>query len=312
MEPVTRPYTTNTGSRLDKAVSLVFSVFAWSCAALFILILLFLIKETLPLFSDNASLSDDVGLGATSSVSPTDLFSSDGWYPSEGMFGLNPMILASLAVTLGAIVIALPVGVASALFMQFYASAKIASAYRMLLNLLAGIPSVVFGLWGLTELVPLIGQLQAPGVSLLAAILVLALMIIPTVALTSAAALMVVPLDIIRGAQALGLRKKTQMLYVILPAARAGIVGGALLAIARALGETMAVLMVAGNVVQTPDSLFEPVRVLTANIALEMAYAMDAHRAGLFASGLLLTLMVWLLVYLTFKVQGLNQHGGQR
>jgi len=178
-----------------------------------------------------------------------------------------------------------------------------------MLNLLAGIPSVVYGLWGLTELVPLIGRWQPPGASLLAAILVLTLMILPTVALTSFSALAAVPGDILAGAAALGITRKGQIISVALPAARNGISGGVLLAMARALGETMAVLMVAGNVVQNPTGLFEPVRSLTANIALEMAYATDHHRAGLFASGLFLTLLVLALAWLAGQHQESNSYG---
>lgn len=140
-------------------------------------------------------------------------------------------------------------------------------------------------------------SLAAAGTSLLAAILVLALMILPTVALTSSAALAAVARELQSGAVALGLSRKCVILSVVLPAARSGIISGAILAVVRALGETMAVLMVAGNVVQNPTGLFAPVRVLTANIALEMAYAMGEHRASLFASGLLLTLLVWGLVW---------------
>jgi len=154
----------------------------------------------------------------------------------------------------------------------------------------------------LTQLVPWLAQWQPPGASLLAAVLVLTLMILPTIALTSAAALAALPNTLIQGAMALGLRNKTQILQVIIPAARQGIIGGTLLATARALGETMVVLMVAGNVVQHPTGLFEPVRVLTANIALEMAYAVADHRASLFASGLLLTLLVWLLAWLATRI----------
>jgi ABC-type molybdate transport system permease subunit len=161
-----------------------------------------------------------------------------------------------------------------------------------MISLLAGIPSVVFGLWGLTVLVPLIGQWQPPGASLLAAVLILAMMTLPTVALTSRAALAATPPSLYQGAAMLGMSRHRILLGVLVPAARRGILGGVLLAIARALGETMAVLMVAGNVVQTPTSLFDPIRVLTANIALEMAYAVDQHRSSLFVSGLLLMAMV--------------------
>ncbi|MGH8553486.1 MAG: PstC family ABC transporter permease, partial [Methylococcales bacterium] len=185
-----------------------------------------------------------------------------------------------------------------AIFLCFIAPAPIVKLYRVVLTLLAGIPSVVYGLWGLTVLVPLIGRLQAPGASLLAAILILSLMILPTIALTSAASLAGVPREWLMACDALGLSRRGRILGVALPAAAAGIQSGVLLAIARALGETMAVLMVAGNVVRYPSGLFEPVRVLTANIALEMAYATGPHRAGLFASGLLLTLLVLVLACL--------------
>jgi phosphate transport system permease protein len=263
---------------------------AFASLLLLALIVAFLVTESWPLFSE-------MGNGAWLT-----LLQSDGWYPLEGEFGMAPMIWASLAVTLGALALALPIGLACAIFLQFYAPAAVEPVFRLLLNLLAGLPSVVFGLWGLTRLVPLIASWQPPGASLLAAILVLSLMILPTVALTSAAALAAVPREVVAGATALGLCRRTRIMSVIMPAARSGILSGAMLAAARALGETMAVLMVAGNVVQNPSGLFEPVRVLTANIALEMAYAMGGHRASLFASGLLLTLLVWLLVWSASRV----------
>jgi phosphate transport system permease protein len=160
----------------------------------------------------------------------------------------------------------------------------------------------------LTVLVPLIARWHPPGASLFTAILILALMILPTVALTSAAALTAVPKSWLQGAAALGLTRKGVIVGVAVPAARGGILGGILLAAARALGETMAVLMVAGNVVQNPTGLFEPVRVLTANIALEIAYATGTHRAGLFASGLLLTTLVLALAWLAARIAGRAHH----
>jgi phosphate transport system permease protein len=202
------------------------------------------------------------------------------------------MIVATIAAAVGAVLLAAPLGIACAIFGHFFAGTAVKRVYSMMMALLAGIPSVVYGLWGLTVLVPLIGLIEPPGSSLLAAILVLALMILPTVALTSASALEAVPDSLLRGAAALGMTRKGQILGVAVPAARVGIIGGVLLALARALGETMAVLMVAGNVVQTPHSIFDPIRVLTTNIALEMAYATGMHRSGLFASGLLLTALV--------------------
>lgn len=219
-------------------------------------------------------------------------FAGLAWYPLENRFGLVAMLAATLVVAAGATLLATPLGLASALFAQYYAPPSLASPYRGLLALLAGIPSVVYGFWGLTELVPLIARWQPPGASLLAACLILALMILPTIALFAAAALSAVPRSLLDGAAALGMTRRSILLQVAIPAARRGIASGIVLGTVRALGETMAVLMVAGNVVQLPAGLFDPVRVLTANIALEMAYATGLHRAGLFVSGLALALLV--------------------
>jgi phosphate transport system permease protein len=269
------------------------ALLAAGSALILLLVLGFVVREAWPVLGGGGWLH---------------FFTDDGWYPLEQRFGLLPMLWASLAAGVGALTLAAPVGLASAIFIRFYAPPPLAKLYRMVLALLAGIPSVVFGLWGLTVLVPLIARWQAPGASLLAAMLILALMVLPTVALTSGSALNAVPPALLQGAAALGLTRKGCVLGVALPAARSGILGGILLAAGRALGETMAVLMVAGNVVQNPASLFEPVRVLTANIALEMAYATGTHRAGLFASGLLLTLLVLVLAWLAARFAGKGQH----
>ena len=155
---------------------------------------------------------------------------------------------------------------------------------------------------------PLVGRLHPPGVSLLAAILVLALMVLPTVALIADAAFAAIPSAYLRGAAALGLSRWGIIAGVALPAARTGLISGLLLAAGRALGETMAVLMVAGNAVQQPHGLFDSVRTLTANIALEMAYAMGDHRAALFVSGLALMLLVLLLVVTADVLRGKTAH----
>ncbi|PCJ34629.1 MAG: phosphate ABC transporter permease subunit PstC [Moraxellaceae bacterium] len=220
---------------------------------------------------------------------------SDGWYPLEGKLGLLPMFWASIAVGVGALLVALPFGLGSAVFIAYYAPKVIGKPFAGVITLLAGVPSVVFGLWGLTELVPLVNQWHPPGASLFTAIIVLAIMILPTISLTSYSALLALPTQLQLNSAALALSKKTMVVGVLIPAAWRGITVGVLLAIARALGETLAVLMVAGNVVQMPTGLFEPVRVLTANIALEMAYATDNHRAALFASGLMLMFVVFLI-----------------
>lgn len=273
-------------SNIDKTLAPLLLLAGLFCTAILLLIVLFLLKEAWPVLADGGWR----------------LFIADtGWYPLEGLFGLLPMLSASLAVMLGAIALAGPVGLGCAIFLQFYSPPALRKSFRLLLSLLAGMPSVVLGLWGLTVLVPLIALWQPPGASLLAAIGVLALMIVPTMALTGAAALSSVPAELISGAAALGMSARSRILYVAVPAARRGLLSGALLSMARALGETMVLLMVAGNVVQYPHGLFEPVRALTANIALEMAYATDLHRAGLFASGLLLTLLVLLLAWLAAR-----------
>tara|TARA_R110002095_G_scaffold192990_3_gene170984 strand:+ start:1246 stop:2073 length:828 start_codon:yes stop_codon:yes gene_type:complete len=261
-------------------------MFAAISSVLLLLVLSFLVYETWPIIADGRFF---------------EFLNGSKWYPLEGQFGMLPMILSSIAVMVGAIALAGPLGIASAVFLRFYARGSVERFYQLVLYVLAGIPSVVFGLWGLTELVPLITNLHPPGTSLLAATLVLALMILPTVAITSTAALKSIPENILSGAKALGLSRQGQILHIAIPAAKTGIYSGLLLSMARALGETMAVVMVAGNVVQYPTGLFQPIRTLTANIALEMAYAMDDHRAGLFAAGLILTLLVLILSILESK-----------
>lgn len=267
---------------------------AAGAAVLLLMVLGFLLHEAAPLLSQSGA---------------TQLLTDASWYPLENQFGMLPMGVATLAAALGAVLLAGPLGVVSAIFLTFVAPPAVARGYRLMMALLAGIPSVVFGLWGLTVLVPLIARWQPPGASLLAAILILTLMILPTVALTSASALAAVPRPLLTGAAALGLSRRAVVLKVALPAARGGILNGVLLASARALGETMAVLMVAGNVVQYPTSLLDPVRVLTANMALEMAYATGLHRAGLFAAGLLLVALVMGLAGLALRASREATHG---
>ena len=217
----------------------------------------------------------------------------DAWTPTGGGFSLFAMAAATLAVTLGAVALAGPLGVASALFSRYYAPRGVAAVYRRGVELLAGIPSVVFGFWGLVTLVPLIARWGGgAGASLLAAVLVLALMVLPTVALLSESALNAVALDQRRGAAALGLGTWASLWRVVLPAALPGLASAVLLAAMRAVGETMAVLMVAGNVVRLPGDPLAPVRVLTANIALEMGYAHGDHRTALFFSGVVLLALV--------------------
>jgi phosphate transport system permease protein len=269
------------------------TVSAGLATGLLALIVLFLVRESWPVISR---------------VGVVRFFLDQSWHPTEQSYGLTPMFVGSLATTGGAIVIAAPLGVASAVFCRFYAPEPMARIYRWAIILLAGLPSVVLGLWGLTAVVPLITQLHPPGTSLLAGSIVLALMILPTVALTTEGALASLPPSYWNGAAALGLSREAAILFVVLPAARGSIAAGVALAAGRALGETMAVLMVSGNVVRLPSSVFDPVRTLTANIALEMAYATGDHRASLFASGLLTAALVAVLAAMATRLGGGRTH----
>jgi len=245
-------------------------------ASVLLFIVYFLVRESLPLIQQ-------AGIGA--------FFSSDGWHPLQGQYSLTPMLAGSLYVAIGAVLLATPLGIAVAIFGQYYAPPVIARGYRAMMELLAGIPSVVFGFWGLTILVPWILRWAPPGASVLAGIIVLAIMILPLVVLTTDVSFEKVPSSYLRSAQALGLSRWGMIYRIVMPVAIPGIISGVVLQSGRALGETMAVLMVTGNVVQLPSSLLQPVRTLTANIALEMAYAVDSHRLALFVSGLLLVLI---------------------
>jgi phosphate transport system permease protein len=267
--------------RSDRTLITVLQILAIISGAVLVLIMAFLLLETLPILSQ---------------IGWWRFFSDKGWYPASGQFNLTPMVVGTVLVTCGAVTLATPLGIGSAIFCQYYAPKGIATLYRRLIELLAGIPSVVYGFWGLVVLVPLIGRLHPPGPSLLAGILILAVMILPTVMLVTDSSLAAIPAHYWQGSQALGLGTWATVRGVCLPAARSGVVTGVMLATARALGETLAVLMVCGNIVQIPGQIFDPVRTLTANIALEMAYALEQQRAALFVSGLVLMMGVTVLV----------------
>jgi len=224
----------------------------------------------------------------------------DAWRPAGGppdaRYGFAPMVVGSLAATLGAMLLAAPLGFCSAVFCHQCAPPRLRGAYRRIVELLAGIPSVVYGLWGLVTLAPLVRAIEPPGPSLLTGSLVLGLMILPTVALLADAAFASVPRAQLQAAAAVSLSRWRTLLAVHLPQARPGLWGALLLGTARALGETMAVLMVCGNVIQVPKSVFNPVRTLTADIALELGYATGTHRSALFVLWLFLMGAVVVLV----------------
>jgi phosphate transport system permease protein len=219
------------------------------------------------------------------------------WHPAHDAFNLAPMIVGTFLVAGGAVMLGTVLSLASAVFCCFYAPGWIAAIYTGVMELIAGIPSVVLGLWGLTVLVPLIAAVQAPGASTLAAILVLTLMVLPTITLLAIVALRSVPPILLLGAQALGMSRWSMITRIAIPAARRGLISGVVLGASRALGETMAVLMVAGNIVQVPHSLFEPVRTLAANIVLEIPYAEGIHRSSLFVSGAFLIVIIFGMLF---------------
>lgn len=218
------------------------------------------------------------------------------WNPEEGRYGVLPMFWGSLAVTAGALALAVPAGVGMALYLTEVAPPLLGAVVRPLLQALAGVPSVVYGFIGLTLLVPLIrATIGGPGFSVLAGALVLAVMILPTIAAVAEDALRALPPAYREGALALGATRWQAVRRVLLPAARSGVITAVVLGLGRALGETMAVLMVTGNVAATPASPLDPARTLTGNIAMEMGYAVGRHREALFATGALLLGLVLLV-----------------
>ncbi len=223
-------------------------------------------------------------------------FLDQSWYPLEGQFNVLPMVVGTILVSLGALVLAAPFGLFSALFIVFYSHESIAWPFRRVVELYSGLPSVIFGFWGLMKVVPLLNEISPPGQSLLAGILILALMIFPIITLNLMASFKLASKKYYRISLSLGMRKSTYIWSILLPSLKQQIAGALILALGRAMGETMAVLMVCGNIVKMPTSIFDPVRTLTANIALEMAYAMREHRSALFFTGLILFLLIFLLI----------------
>lgn len=273
-------------SRNDAILIWCLRLLAGVAGAIVLLIGAFLVFESLPVLR---------------SVGLMRFFTDPAWHPAESdpaerVYNLTPMLWGSLLAMAGSVIVATPLGIASATFCHYYAPPRMARYYRRLIELLAGIPSVVYGFWGLVTLVPIIGSIHPPGPSLLAGVIILAIMILPTIALMADASLANVPEHYLKSAAALGLSRWGTIRNVVFPAAKSGLFTGVILETGRAIGETMAVLMVAGNMVQTPKSIFDPIRTLTANIALEMAYAMGDHRSALFVSGLVLLTMIVALV----------------
>jgi phosphate transport system permease protein len=264
-----------------KFIERVFFLLALSAIGSLALITIFIFMEGLPLIIHT-------GL--------KDFILSSHWAPTKGHFGISAMIISSLLVTLGAMILGVPLGLACAIVLAEFSPERLTRVLKPTLELLAGIPSVVYGFLGVIWLVPLIRDyLGGPGLSLLAASIILGIMILPTVISISIDALTAVP-DIYReGSIALGATSWQTVHRVVLPAASSGIITAIILGMGRAVGETMAVIMVAGNALMIPTSILDPVRTLTSNIALELGYASGRHREALFATGIVLFVIIMIL-----------------
>lgn len=260
----------------------------WSLALLSLMVGTLLLVIVFFILDEGLELLTKVGAGGF-------LLESE-WEPYAGKYGLQAMLLASIALMLGSVLVAVPLSVVTAAFMNFYLGKRVAHAARRLVEVAAGIPSVVYGLWGLTVLVPLIAEIKQPGTSLLAGILCLAIMIFPTIVVVIDAGFQALPRHYRLNAAALGMSRRCIVFSIAVPAVKSYIVTGATLGAARAIGETMVVMMITGNIVKMPESLFQPVRALTSSIALEMAYALGDHRAALYVSSFFLLLLVMALV----------------
>lgn len=215
------------------------------------------------------------------------------WSPSKGVYGILPMIIGSIYVTAGAAVVGVPIGILTAVFMVYYCPAPMYKIVKPAIDLLAGIPSIVYGFFGLVVIVPVIQDLLGTsGKGVLTASILLGLMILPTIISTAESSLRAAPDMYYEGALALGATKERSIFGAVFPAARSGILSGVILGIGRAIGETMAVVIVAGNQAVIPKSLTDGVRTLTANIVLEMAYAAELHREALIATAVVLFVFI--------------------
>ncbi len=265
----------------EKGVQRILLGTAFSAISALLLIALFILSEGLP-FIFKYGIKDF-------------LFSSE-WQPQANKFGIFPMITASIWVTLGAMLVGAPLGVAGALFLSEYANKTVMKIIKPTIELLAAIPSVVYGFIGVIVLAPIIREyLGGPGLSLLAGSIVLGIMILPTIISISIDSIMAVPNSYREGSLALGATTWQTIHMVTIKAAKSGIIASIILGLGRAIGETMAVIMVAGNSVNIPNSALDSVRTLTANIALEMSYATGMHRQALFATGVVLFVIIIIL-----------------
>lgn len=272
---------------MDKLISKLLFLAATSATAILALIAIFIFKEGLPIISK---------LGICHFLLSTE------WDPTDGKFGILSFVIGSLWVTFGALIIGVPLGVSCAVFLAEFSKKWFLNILKPAIELLAGIPSVVYGFLGVMWLAPIIrNHLGGPGLSILAASCVLAVMILPTIVGVSIDAIQSVPRSFKEGSLALGATHWQTIWRIILPAARSGVLAGVILGMGRAIGETMAVIMIAGNATRIPNSILDSVRTLTANIAIEMGYAIGDHRQALFATSVVLFMFIMALNVVALK-----------
>lgn len=260
------------------------------------------------------------GVPAMKEIGFIKFITGEMWKPGNDIYGIFPMIMGSIYVTAGAIVVGVPIGILTSVFMAMYCPKKIYKPLKGATELLAGIPSVVYGFFGLVVLVPFIREMgrtmkgmglvqsSGDGKSILTASLLLGMMILPTIIGVTESAIRAVPTQYYEGALALGATHERSIFSVMIPAAKSGVIAGVVLGIGRAIGETMAVIMVAGNQARMPAGIMKGVRTLTANIVIEMGYAAELHREALIATGVVLFVFILMI---NFSVAMLNRRTGR-
>ncbi|MGB9628021.1 MAG: phosphate ABC transporter permease subunit PstC [Thermodesulfobacteriota bacterium] len=265
----------------EKIVEKILLIIALSSIAILGLIAFFIFEQGIPLIYKVGIKSFILG---------------DRWVPSQGSYGILSMIVGSFWVTFGALLLGIPLGLACAIFLCEWVPPTAGMILRPTIQLLAAIPSVIYGFWGLIVLVPLVRTyLGGPGLSILSGSVVLGFMILPTIISISEDSLRALPPSYKAGALALGATHWQTIWRVLVPAARSGIVASIILGMGRAIGETMAMIMILGNAVKMPSSFLDSARTLTTNIGIEMGYACGDHRQALFATGVILFFIIMIL-----------------
>jgi phosphate transport system permease protein len=265
----------------EKVMEKILLLVALSSIAVLALITFFIFEQGLPLIWK---------------IGPKAFILGQKWIPSKGLFGIFPMIVSSFLVTIGALALGIPLGLACTIFLCEWSPPSVGTVLRPAIQLLAAIPSVIYGFWGLVVLVPLVrNYLGGPGLSILSGSVILGFMILPTIISISEDSLKALPPTYKAGALAMGATHWQTIWRVMIPAARSGIVASIILGMGRAIGETMAMIMILGNAVKMPTSFLDSARTLTTNIGIEMGYASGAHRQALFATGVALFIIIMLL-----------------